>query len=235
MIKYIIQIAVILFSIQTLYAQDTMYVSYKGSIIAFPTSEIDSIIHYNPRPIIAKRIAEHHEKVQKQLNEGISVAELLQSEPIEMLLGKEYLGGYIFAITDSAKGNGLMIPKTHLGEMQWTPDRDIRVFATQRSLGMGYDNTDDIIRKYDEGAYAAYACDTTTLLGFDDWYLPTIEELEYIYKHVHLSDDTKVMGNDFWTSTEYTELEAYYFRFSYGEEKQLSKTLKNKVLPVRAF
>ncbi len=65
--------------------------------------------------------------------------------------------------------------------------------------------------------YAAKVCDTLTLNGFNDWYLPSKNELNALY----LNKDSLNMASWYWTSTAVGALKANiqnFFYSSYGGE-----------------
>ena len=65
--------------------------------------------------------------------------------------------------------------------------------------------------------YAAKVCDTLTLNGYTDWYLPSMNELNALY----LNKDSLNMASWYWTSTAMGALKAHiqnFFYSSYGGE-----------------
>ncbi|MGM0650606.1 MAG: DUF1566 domain-containing protein, partial [Bacteroidota bacterium] len=83
------------------------------------------------------------------------------------------------------------------------------------SLINGQANTDSIVNVFGAGSYAAYMCDTMTAYGYDDWYLPSKDELNAIYEQ----KDT--LGSfekyyDYWSSTEADENNVWVQNFSDG-------------------
>lgn len=72
--------------------------------------------------------------------------------------------------------------------------------------------------------------------GYDDWYLPNKDELNYIYQN--LRKPGKISGNSwFWSSSEYynDDIFAWLQRFSDGSQYYLDKNSANSVRAVRAF
>ena len=99
------------------------------------------------------------------------------------------------------------------------------------SLTDGKKNTEAITDSLGEGDYAAYVCDTLTAYGYDDWYLPSKEELSAIFsqydKLVDLNTDT------YWSSTEAGEDEAWSQSFYSGNKTTIKKYHLRKVRCVR--
>ncbi|MGM0624827.1 MAG: DUF1566 domain-containing protein [Bacteroidota bacterium] len=86
----------------------------------------------------------------------------------------------------------------------------------------GQQNTSLIVEEYGEGSYAAYMCDTMTAYGYNDWYLPSKNELNAIYEQ----KDTLGSFEDYsyWSSTEAEENEAWSQNFSDGNQSVYSKS-----------
>ncbi len=71
-------------------------------------------------------------------------------------------------------------------------------------------------------AAAAKYCDELDDYGYDDWYLPAINELKELYKHK--AEIGNIKDGGYWSSTEYTPYEAKYVHFGNGK---ISHTNKN--------
>ncbi|MFO7791236.1 MAG: DUF1566 domain-containing protein [Bacteroidales bacterium] len=103
--------------------------------------------------------------------------------------------------------------------------------AGATSLSDGRQNTDSIVNEYGEGSYAAYMCDTMTAYGYDDWYLPSKDELNAIYQQ---KDTLGSFSEDFyWSSTEYDEENVWVQDFTDGTQTENSKSTYNYFRCVR--
>jgi len=77
----------------------------------------------------------------------------------------------------------------------------------ERAVGKGKSNTRVImaeaINKAGGFGWAAQACDTLVVNGFDDWFLPSKDELHYMYGNLHLQGlgGFKQGPNLYWSST----------------------------------
>lgn len=70
--------------------------------------------------------------------------------------------------------------------------------------------------------------------GYDDWYLPNKDELNYIYQN--LRKPGKISGNSlFLSSSAYKNNDAWKQRFSDGNQDYYSGSLTASVRAVRAF
>ncbi len=76
----------------------------------------------------------------------------------------------------------------------------------------GAANTAAIVKQLGAGNYAAYYCDTLNIYGYDDWYLPALEELNAIRAEKDLISD--ISPSNYWTSTEFSNNDAWTLNFS---------------------
>jgi hypothetical protein len=110
-------------------------------------------------------------------------------------------------------------------------------------------NADLIIREQGEGEYAASICDAIDTSGCDNyWYLPSREELLFIYKNIANNSDNiiKRKGNfkneGYWSSIEEShgskssnKRKAYIVDFYDGRLFPVNKSNKYRVRAVREF
>ena len=83
------------------------------------------------------------------------------------------------------------------------------------------------------GTYAAKLCDDYTLNGYDDWFLPSIEELRYMYENLK-SKSIGTWSDDYWASTEYSGSYSWDYDFNGGDVSS-SYRYNLYVRAVRAF
>lgn len=110
-----------------------------------------------------------------------------------------------------------------------------------KSIGMGARNTNRIVRRYGPASYAARYADGLSVNGFDDWFLPSEDELFEMYKFMHATD-VKLDGTHntfYWSSSEYDLNNAWTVNFKDGQqfdrEKWLTPKPGIKALRVRAI
>jgi hypothetical protein len=92
-------------------------------------------------------------------------------------------------------------------------DIDRKLYATeegvgieaQRAMGTGTANTRAImVQANNRGGgfgWAAQACDALEVNGFDDWFLPSRDELHYMYGNLHMRNTGGFSLDWYWTST----------------------------------
>ncbi len=93
-----------------------------------------------------------------------------------------------------------------------------RVLA--KAFGMGEANTSQIAQRYRAGNYPARYASRLVFGGFDDWYLPSKEELRLVYRTLGTANPR--LGNFgksfYWTSSEYDLNNAWTVNFKDGQE-----------------
>ncbi len=115
----------------------------------------------------------------------------------------------------------------------------ILIGCTSVEIGEGHANTEKIIDKLGEGRYAAKACVDYECNGYDDWFLPSRDELNLMYENLYrngVGNFNKSLWNEYWSSSETNSYKAWYQYFSHGRYySDLSKDCKSYVRPIRAF
>jgi tetratricopeptide (TPR) repeat protein len=82
---------------------------------------------------------------------------------------------------------------------------------------------------------SALECAECSINGYNDWYLPSIDELKLIYEQRHLLKNRN-FENEYWSSSEFNSTNAWYFNFLFGRAMNANnKHYPMCVLPVRAF
>ncbi|MDR1106058.1 MAG: DUF1566 domain-containing protein, partial [Treponema sp.] len=150
-------------------------------------------------------------------------------------------GGIIFYV-DSADTYPLWkyleAAPADIGTMAWvisgTTYANSLIGGTSQAIGTGKDNTVAILAAADTDAPAAKACDDYSSGGFDDWFLPSLDELYEM--HLNRTAIGGVPNGFYWSSSEATYNFAEYRHFddyySFGTQFKYATHL---VRPIRAF
>ena len=92
-------------------------------------------------------------------------------------------------------------------------------------------NTVIIVTSQGEGSYAAKICADLVAYGYDDWYLPSKDELNALYQN---KDEIKGFSDTYyWSSTEYNETDAWGQDFTNGSQVSYAKYPTSRVRCVR--
>ena len=162
-------------------------------------------------------------------------------------IGVKYGGGVVFYIDKSGK-HGLIAANKNCSKAIWGIEEHY-LKNTKSTINSGKKNTILIVENasytIQKGWFssnklpcqtAARICTELNLSGFKDWYLPSIEELNLIFK-----SKKKIAGFDdydfdpFWSSTEIDENKALSLTFLDGSEYDRYKSMNGNVRAIRSF
>lgn len=137
-------------------------------------------------------------------------------------IGELWGGGIVFNVFKDSTGeeHGLIATLKDLDTSAWSNMDTTSVGPTAQSLWDGKSNTQAIINQPGHITSAALICDTSTIGGQTDWYLPSVDEMQLLYKERYtLNNILRSISNSdpieikisiqsinefgYWCSTEY--------------------------------
>ena len=163
-----------------------------------------------------------------------------EMEAVQTLkIGMNYKGGKIaYLLTPSDPGydpnvqHGIIAAVADLpGEVAWGCND--KFLAGRSSIGAGSQNTTDIVSGCAAKETAAKLCSNLNQGGYDDWYLPSKDELNKLFLEM------KVIGGFrevcYWSSTETGKYNACSQIFDNGFQTANDKSTTFSVRPIRSF
>ena len=152
----------------------------------------------------------------------------------ESFVGDFYQGGIVVWVDETGEHGLIAAPEDQNIGIQWYNGSYISTGATGTSIGTGQSNTTKIVQMQGSGSYAAKLCDDLILNGYDDWFLPSKDELNILYQNRVLIGG--FAPDVYWSSSELNYLNAWYQPFNNGYQNyNYYKDITYRVRAVRAF
>jgi hypothetical protein len=155
-------------------------------------------------------------------------------------IGDLHQGGMIFYIEPGGT-HGLIVSLSDIASGVRWGNTDQNTGANSNYNGAL--NTTEITTTTGSGDYAAYYCDTLVINGYDDWYLPSPDEMYLLFRAGYelnkiLEQDGDegtggITAGEYWTSKERNLSEAYLFLNGHLDHAEKNHTAN--VRAIRAF
>ena len=127
-------------------------------------------------------------------------------------------------------------PADQSSGIQWY-NGDYIDIKTGTAVGSGKANTEAIIAAQGGGNYAAALCKELSINGFSDWFLPSKDELDLMYKNLKTKGSGGFGEGWLWSSSQYDYSYGYAWaqRFSDGDQIGSNEAGTYAVRACRAF
>ncbi len=173
---------------------------------------------------------------------GEQVSFIAQEHPL-VAIRDSTEGGIVFYVDNTGRHGLVCALSDQSSGCYWSTTYPITTSAKSSALGSGFINTSLIVLSYGKGNYAAKICDDLVLNGYNDWYLPTYDEMTSIYFNLLMHDtgDFYLSGNEepdpspYWTSTEALASTAYILDMRKGRANSAIYTKNLNRARVRAI
>lgn len=147
-------------------------------------------------------------------------------------------GGYIFKV-DSLGGGVYQYYECasedyHLSTM-WSHIFDDLLGETSTDLGSGEVNSSGMVNSSGLIYTAATSCSNHVEGGYNDWFLPSKDELNEIYTALHLQGLGSFSNVIYWSSSESASTTAWAQNFDGGSQGELVKYVFAYIRPCRTF
>ena len=150
-------------------------------------------------------------------------------------IGSTYGGGIVFYIDNTGQHGLIVAPSDQSSGIQWYNGTYVTTGATGQGSGTGQTNTNAIVAIQGAGAYAARICNDLELNGYNDWFLPSLDEFTPMYLNLYKNGIGGFTYNwTYWTSSEVSNTKSFNFQFGYAGGVAITEE-KNKVYRVRAI
>ncbi len=150
-------------------------------------------------------------------------------------------GGFIFFVDTADVFDGwtyLEAAPATIGAFMWGDWGCYVPGADFQDIGFGYQNTIDLVSAFDScHTHAAMAAWNYSINGYDDWFLPSLEELHLMWQNLH-GNGIGFFGEDLYGSSSDAvggeNHSAWYVRFSDGAKLGWGRSTIT-VRPIRQF
>ena len=157
-----------------------------------------------------------------------------------LAIGESYQGGkiaYFFVNGDSGyvagEIHGLIATTSNLTNSSWGCSGTSISGADGTAIGTGKQNTIDILAGCATAGIAARRCMGVTINGYNDWYLPSKDELGKLY--INKTAIGSFVSTGYLSSSEIDSGNVWSVNFSNGTPSSFSKSTSSRVRAVRSF
>lgn len=149
----------------------------------------------------------------------------------EHYIGEVFGGGIVFFIDATGLHGLIASPADQQSDVNWGYFEN-QVGAGGRVIGTGPLNTEKIAKASKARDIAGYICYNLVLNGYDDWYLPSKDELNVLYQNLKINHIGNLGDKRYWSSSETDFNNAWLQNFKTGE---IIENHVNKPASVRAI
>jgi hypothetical protein len=151
--------------------------------------------------------------------------------PAPLAIGDFYEGGVVFYL--DGNGHGLIAATSDQSIGATWGCENTNIVGQSTMVGAGLNNTEAIIVGCTTPGIAGDICYNLVLNGYDDWFLPSKDEMDLVYQYRDLIGGFGT--GSYWTSNQSNNQAAYLKQFSNGSNSTNFKSYNYRVRAIRAF
>ena len=161
-----------------------------------------------------------------------------------LAIGDFHQGGVIFYLDASGEHGLVSAVSDQSFEAVWGCPPSIINGADGLAIGTGTQNTLDIVSGCSStiSGFAAELCNQLEMNGFNDWYLPSKDELNALYETRDKVNTTSTAnggsvleGTEYWSSSHLNSNTVWIQSFNAGNQSGVSEDALNNVRAIRSF
>jgi hypothetical protein len=150
-------------------------------------------------------------------------------------------GGLIFWVNEDTENDLIALEVApsgwHFGNesdptIVWGTSDEFTFPKMKKVVGSGLRNC-EVIDESDFLCPALLQIDLVSIGDFDDWHLPSVDELQLIYENLHSLGLGNLTGEQYWSSTPVFSPFVYSIIFSDGEQMMSNVQMAFSVRPIR--
>lgn len=161
-------------------------------------------------------------------------------------VGESYGGGVIFHVYKDLSGieHGLIVAKNDQStSIGWSNITGTSVGVMAQSYWDGLTNSNAVVAQSGHFSSPSNLCTSLISGGFDDWYLPSIDELRLLFNSKFAVNNTlreiigasEISPSNYWSSTERNSTLAWTISFNQGVGADNAKSSPYYVRAIRRF